>query len=172
LVVGCVAVAVDVAVGWADELSCGFALELAPFATVAAALVTGAVTPDTEDVAAEVSDETGAVTADVSPESPDGGSSVVAAWACLEESSTRKKKIPAATTANCAARRATRRATGCGIDSSHSLGNQTAHTRRPGAGKAPDQPCTVAEDKALCSVTTVHHRRSTGKARSRSNPAA
>jgi hypothetical protein len=113
---------VVVAAGWADGLPGEFALELAPFVRVAAALVTGAVTPDRVDVAAEVTDDSGAVTPDVIPESPGGGSSAVAAWACREESST-KKKIPAATTANCAARRATRPATGCGIDSSHSLGN-------------------------------------------------
>ena len=46
----------------------------------------------------------------------------VAAWACLEKSSS-TNKIPAAAIANCAARRATRRASCCDIDSSHPLGN-------------------------------------------------
>jgi hypothetical protein len=57
---------------------------------------------------------TSAETADVTA----GCSSPVAAWACLENSS-RRKKIPAATTASCAARRATRHTSSCDIDSSH-----------------------------------------------------
>jgi hypothetical protein len=43
----------------------------------------------------------------------------VDACACLENSIV-MKKIPAATIANCIARRATRRAIGCGTSSSHS----------------------------------------------------
>lgn len=64
-------------------------------------------------------------TADVTPEatdvSPDAGCCAdgdVAAWACLENTSMRKKK-PAAAIANCPTRRAIRREIGRGISSSH-----------------------------------------------------
>jgi hypothetical protein len=60
--------------------------------------------------------------ADVTDWSGPGFSSPVAAWACLEKSSSRNK-IPAAAIANCAARMATRCASCCDIDSSHPLGN-------------------------------------------------
>jgi hypothetical protein len=78
----------------------------------------------------------------------------VAAWACLEKSS-RRKRIPAAAIASCAARRATRRASGCGIDSSHP-GDRAAHSSCPEAIKAPDKPCVTIEDEAICPVATVH----------------
>jgi hypothetical protein len=59
-----------------------------------------------------------AETADVTADEEGGGSSPVAACACLERSSNRKK-IPAATIANCATRTAARCASSCDIDSSH-----------------------------------------------------
>ena len=49
---------------------------------------------------------------------PGGGGGSVAACACRENTSM-MRKIPAATIANCAARRATRRAIGCGMSYSH-----------------------------------------------------
>jgi hypothetical protein len=93
--------------------------------------------------------------ADVTAESPPGGSSPVAAWACLEKRSSRNR-IPAAAIANCATRTAARCASSCGIDSSYP---QRTEPRTQGAGKAPDQPCTAVEDEAFCTAITVHHRR-------------
>jgi hypothetical protein len=93
-----------------------------------ATLVTGAAT-------AEVTDETGPVTAETADETAgtaEGWSSVVA-WACLERIS-RRKMIPAAAIANCAARRATRRAFGCDIDSSQLPGNSRLPSRCPAVG--------------------------------------
>jgi hypothetical protein len=113
---------------WADVL------EVVPAALVAvlAAAVTGLVTVltteptalETEAPAAEpagAADDAGPVsaeTADATAEGAGGGSSPVAAWACLEKSS-KTKRIPAAAIANCATRTAARCASSCDIDSSY-----------------------------------------------------
>jgi hypothetical protein len=70
------------------------------------------------------------------------------------------KKIPAAATTSFAARTAARRASGCGIDSSHP---QETRPRTPRAGKAPERPCVTVEDEAFCTVTTVHRGERPGK---------
>jgi hypothetical protein len=96
-------------------LSAALTTDPVAFVTESTALVTGlpaAESPEgpasAEPASTETADEGAA----------GGGSSPVAAWACLEKSK-RMKKIPAAATASCAARTAARRASGCGIDSSH-----------------------------------------------------
>jgi hypothetical protein len=127
------------AAGWAAaELGADPAPPVTVLVADAAALVTVLVTlPVTVLVTlptAEDTDDTGAVRLEVTTGSGDGWSSVVAACACREKSN-RRKRIPAAAIANWVARRATRRATGCGIDSSHWLGNRTAHSRRRVPGK-------------------------------------
>ncbi len=63
--------------------------------------------------------------------------------------------IPAAASANCAARTATRYASGCDIDSSH---RRETGPRTPEGTKAPGQPCTAVEAEAFCTVTNVQHR--------------
>jgi len=105
-----------------------------------AALVTEVVTlasgPAAELSVAPVAPVAGAVSAeaaDVTDWSGPEFSSPVAAWACLEKSSSRNK-IPAAAIANCAARMATRCASCCDIDSSHPLGNWTMQA---GGKKSP-----------------------------------
>ena len=102
------------AAAWADVAVAGLVAELTTDPTT---LVTG-------PVAVEAADEAGPVTAETADETVGraGGWSLVAAWACLERIS-RRKMIPAAAIANCAARRATRRAIGCDIDSSQLSGN-------------------------------------------------
>ena len=82
---------------------------------------------------APVAGAVSAEAADVTDWSGPGFSSPVAAWACLEKSSS-KNKIPAAAIANCAARMATRCASCCDIDSSHPLGNWTMQA---GGEKSP-----------------------------------
>jgi hypothetical protein len=60
----------------------------------------------------------------------------VAAWACLVKIS-RRKRIPAATIANCATRTVTRCANSCDIDSSHPLTNWTTQAEgQKGPGQA------------------------------------
>jgi Fe-S cluster biogenesis protein NfuA len=126
--------------------------ELAALVTEPTALVDGLSAPevpadpaDAELVTAEAAD----VVAELSP----GCSSCAAAWACLEKIS-RRKRIPAAAIANCAARTAARFASSCGIDSSYPHGT-SPYTA--GATKAPDKPCAAGEDEAFCTATTVHH---------------
>ncbi|MGH3245291.1 MAG: hypothetical protein ACRDOI_03645, partial [Trebonia sp.] len=87
--------------------------------TEATALVTGAagVADDADPVSAETTDATDG--------GAEEGSSPVAACACLERNSSRKR-IPAATIANCAARTATRRASSCDIASPHPHRNNNA----------------------------------------------
>jgi len=94
-------------------------------------LVTELVTPATGVLAAEpcvapvvpVDPEPVSVeAADVTAESAPGFSSLVAACACLEQRS-RRKRIPAAAIANCATRTVARYANSCDIDSSDPLGN-------------------------------------------------
>lgn len=98
-----------------------------------AALVTEPTTLESGLPAAEVPADpadAGPVTAeaaDVVAEFSPGWSSCAAAWACLEKIS-RRKRIPAATITNCAARTAARFASSCGIDSSYPRG--TSHTRQ------------------------------------------
>jgi hypothetical protein len=88
------------------------------------------------EVPADAADA-GPVTAealDVVAEFSPGCSSWTAAWACLEKIS-RRKRIPAATIANCAARTAARFASSCGIDSSYPRGTNpytTGGSERPG----------------------------------------
>jgi hypothetical protein len=89
----------------------------AALVTEATALVTGLPAAASPEGPAEA-EPASAETAEVTEGAAGGGSSPVAAWACLEKSK-RMKKIPAAATASCAARTAARRASGCGIDSSH-----------------------------------------------------
>ena len=143
----------------------------ADWAVAAVAAVTDLVEELTTDPAALVTEEAALVrglltieagvgpvsaeAADVTAESPPGGSSPVAAWACLEKRSNRNR-IPAAAIANCATRTAARCASSCGIASSYP---QRTEPRTQGAGKAPDQPCTAVEDEAFCTAITVHHRR-------------
>ena len=102
------------AAAWADVAVAGLVAELTTDPTT---LVTGLV-------AVEAADEAGPVTAETADETVGraGGWPPVAAWACLERIS-KRKMIPAAAIANCAARRATRRAIGCDIDSSQLPGN-------------------------------------------------
>jgi hypothetical protein len=102
------------AAAWADVAVAGLVAELTTDPTT---LVTGLA-------AVEAADEAGPVTAETADETVGraGGWSPVAAWACLERIS-RRKIIPAAAIANCAARKATRRAIGCDIDSSQLPGN-------------------------------------------------
>jgi len=103
--------------------------ELAALVTEPTALVSGlpeAEVPAARPVTAEAVD----VVAEFSP----GCSSCVAACACLEKIS-RRKRIPAATIANCAARTAARFASSCGIDSSYPRGTSPYTTE---AAKAPD----------------------------------
>jgi hypothetical protein len=133
-------------------LSAEPATELAAPVTEPTALVSGlsalevpADPADAEPVTAEPADVTAEVTW--------GCPSCAAAWACLEKINSRKK-IPAATIANCTARTAERFASSCGIDSSYPRGT-SPYTA--GATKAPDKPCTADEDEAFCTATTVHH---------------
>jgi hypothetical protein len=102
------------AAAWADVAVAGSVAELTTDPTT---LVTGLA-------AVEAADEAGPVTAETADETVGraGGWSPVAAWACRERIS-RRKIIPAAAIANCAARKATRRAIGCDIDSSQLPGN-------------------------------------------------
>jgi hypothetical protein len=106
-----------------------------------AAVVTGLVTVPTTEPTVLVTDPppavpagpvddagpTSAETADVTPEGEGGGSSRVAAWACLAQSRNRKKSTAAAI-ANCAARTAARRVSNCDIDGSHP--QEPVRTRR------------------------------------------
>jgi hypothetical protein len=121
---------------------------LAAGVTAETAVVTGLVTvPATEPTALETeapaaepagaADDAGPVsaeTADVTAEGAGGGSSPVAAWACLEKSS-KRKRIPAAAIANCATRTAARCASSCGIDSSYPrrTGPYTPGEGKPGS---------------------------------------
>jgi hypothetical protein len=90
-----------------------------PEATRAAAEVTGDAAACTADPTAEAGDDAAC------PETG-GSASCVAACACRENTSM-TRKIPAATTASCTARRAMRRAIVCGITSSDRL-----EGRKPG----------------------------------------
>jgi len=94
-------------------------------------LTTELVTPTTGVLAAELCvapvvpvdpEPVSVEAADVTEESVPGFSSLVAAWACLEQRS-RRKMIPAAVIANCATRTVARYANSCDIDSSDPLGN-------------------------------------------------
>ena len=78
-----------------------------------------AATLGVADEAAEVADEAAELTAEVTAERGDegGGVSGVAACACRENTSM-ITKIPAATIANCTARKAMQRRIGCGMSSS------------------------------------------------------
>jgi hypothetical protein len=109
---------------------------VAELTTDPTALVTG-------PVAVEAAEETGPVTAETADETVGraGGWSPVAAWACFERIS-RRKMIPAAAIANCAARRATRRAIGCDIDSSQLPGNSRLPSGCPAVRfhEVTDQP--------------------------------
>jgi hypothetical protein len=135
----------------------------APVTALSAEPVTALAAPVTEPTAlvsglpaAEVPADAGPVTAeavDVVAEFSPGCSSGAAAWACLEKIS-KRKRIPAAAIAHCAARTAARFASSCGIDSSYPRGTSPYTT---GAAKAPDKPCTDGEDEAFCTATTVHH---------------
>jgi hypothetical protein len=97
-------------------LSAGPTTELAALVTEPTTLVSGLP-------AAEVPADAAPVTAaeDVVAEFSPRCSSCVAAWACLEKISSRKR-IPAAAIANCAARTTVRFASSCGIDSSYPRG--------------------------------------------------
>jgi hypothetical protein len=133
------AVVVDAA-GWADLPDADV------WSTVAAAPVTALSAEPATELAALVTEPTTLVSglpalevpaepADVTAEVAWGCPSCVAAWACLEKIN-RRKKIPAATIANCAARTAERFASSCGIDSSYPRGT-SPYTA--GATKAPGQ---------------------------------
>jgi hypothetical protein len=140
----------------------GLVTEVTTDATVP---VTGAVTePVTEAVAGlacaviVVTGDAGPVSAEMADVIPRdaGGSSVVAACACLEKSS-RSKKIPAARISTCAARRATRREISCDIDGSHAPGNWTARLTS-GRQESPGPAARGVADGVICPATTVHHR--------------
>jgi hypothetical protein len=91
-------------------------------------LATEFVTPATGELPAELCvapvdpEPVSVEAADVTAESVPGFSSLVAACACLEQRS-RRKRIPAAATANCATLTVARYANSCDIDSSDPLGN-------------------------------------------------
>jgi hypothetical protein len=162
---GCAVVAdVD---GWADLLGADArsTVPAAPVTALSAEPATELAAPVTEPTAlvselpaAEVPADPAdaapvtAAAADVVTEFSPGWSPCSAAWACLEKIS-RRKRIPAATITNCAARTAARFASSCGIDSSYPRGT-SPYTA--GATKAPDKPCTAGEGEAFCTATTVH----------------
>lgn len=160
---GCVAGWAAVLAGVAALVEAGWLVGAAPVTALPAEPTTELAALVTEPTAlvsglpeAEVPVDAGPVTAeapDVIAEFSPGCLSCVAAWACLEKISSRKR-IPAATIANCAARTAARFASSCGIDSSYPHGT-SPYTA--GAAKAPDKPCTADEDEAFCTATTVHH---------------
>jgi hypothetical protein len=116
----------------------------------------------TGSVALEVAGEAEPVIADTAAETVGrpGGWSPVAAWACFERTS-RRNRIPAAAIANCAARRATRRAIGCDIDSSQSLG----YSRLPPGclvvkyHESPGPARRLLQTRHFCPATTVHETR-------------
>jgi hypothetical protein len=83
----------------------------------------------------------GAATAALAAGTAPGDSSPAAAWACLENSR-RRKTIPAAAIANCAARTATRYASSRDIDSSHPQRNRTAR-----ADGGQESPGSAARDR-------------------------
>ena len=93
--------------------------------TEATTLVRGLPAAESPEAPADA-EPASAETADATEGPAGGGSSPVAAWACLEKSS-KMKKIPATATTSFAATTAARRASGCGIDSSHPQENPTAH---------------------------------------------
>jgi len=113
------AVAADSVTGLAAELRA----DPATFVTALAAPVTEVLTAAVTVVPAEPGLAVSEEDADVPAGSLPGWSSRVAAWACLEKRS-RRKRIPAAATANCAARMAARYASSCVIASSHPQGNR------------------------------------------------
>lgn len=136
----------------ATALSAEPTTELAALVTEPTTPVSGFLTAEDPADPADAGPVT-AEAADVVAEFSPGWSSCAAAWACLEKIN-RRKRIPAATIANCAARTTARFASSCGIDSSYPRGT-SPYTA--GTAKAPDKPCTADEDEALCTATTVHH---------------
>jgi hypothetical protein len=123
--------------------------ELAALVTEPTALVSGLPEAEVPVDAGPVTAEAVVAVAEFSP----GCSSCAVAWACLEKIN-RRKRIPAATIANCAAQTAARFASSCGIDSSYPRETSPYTT---GAAEAPDKPCTADEVEAFCTATTVHH---------------
>ena len=129
-----------------------------PVAGCVAALVPGASACVAVLVTAFGTDDTVDVTPEVTDESPDtsGWCSDVAAWACRENTSMRKKK-PAAAIANCTARRAIRRETGRGISSSHTQRTRSrAITRELLLQTAPAGH--IPHDRPGLDALYVHHR--------------
>jgi hypothetical protein len=105
--------------------------------------------------AAAAAEVTGCVT-DVTVEvtAPSGE---VSAWACREKASIRKK-IPAAAIASCAARMATRRASGWGISGSHSPGHLTTHGCPGREPRNPGEPAFLPQRHPWQDMSFGHHR--------------
>jgi hypothetical protein len=134
-------------------------------ATDPTVLATELVTPATGVLAAELCvvpvvpvdpEPVSVEAADVTAESVPGFSSLVAACACLEQRS-KRKRIPAAAIANCATRTVARYANSCDIDSSDPLGG--TRPRKLGREVPRTSHARPIRTRRFCTVITVHHRR-------------